>query len=343
MKATAVLPACLAAALGACAGLSEDERAVLDIHQQNSQLYFQNGSWMQALHQADMALGLEPDLVGMRLVKAHCLARLGTGRDVLAQLDEALALFTDLRTGDGEDDYRAWLGAGQAHLARARLLSIRGERIERRLASDFLTPEGRRDEQADFDATLAARASDLEQAERCLRHVLDQPLQQDNLFALIDLVLTLSELGGRDDEVLLHARRAAGLLVDAIELTRENLARNLKLSPRQQLDLQQRVEDDLSNEVLLRDIVITLEYNRGSSQRCLEEYAALEARGLMRPYHHFNRALVLENQGLWAQALADVQAFLRLQAKDGAYDAQVEQAFARQEHLEALLRDAPGS
>lgn len=57
-----------------CFGLNDDDLAVLDVHQQNSQMYFQSGSWLQAMHQANMALALDEDLVGMRLIKGHCRA-----------------------------------------------------------------------------------------------------------------------------------------------------------------------------------------------------------------------------------------------------------------------------
>lgn len=322
-----------------CFGLDEQEQAVLDVHQQNSQMFFQSGSWQQALHQADMALKLDDDLLGMRLIKALCLTRLGTGNESREQINGAIAIFDDVCNGDGAEDYRSWLGSGQAHLARARLLQHEVERIDRRLGSDFLTEQGRRDETADRVAVNARRLRDLEFAERHLRRVLEFPIQRDNVYAMIDLTLTLLEGDGREDEAAVWGRRAVALLQDAVALTRETVSKNMNLSPRGRINLQQRIEEYLDKEAMLRGLIITIEFNRGSFQRCLEEYAALEARSMMDAAHYHNRALVYERLGMWSEAIADLEAFLRERSRDQAYDGQVEQVFDRIDVLEQHLAD----
>ena len=327
----------LALVASGCVGLSDDEQRVLDVHQQNSQMYFQSGAWRQALHQANMALKLDDDLMGMRIIKGHCLTRLGSTQDSIESLDASVELFDDLCSGAGQDDHRAWMGSGQAHLARAMYRQAELDRIERRLASDFLTEAGRKDEQADFEEVRRGRTRDLEQAEASLLRVFEFELQKDNVYAMMDLVSTLLERGDHEDEAVAWARRSVGLLRDAVALNREKLSKDMTVSARHKLDMQKRVEDYLGKEAMLRDIIVTIEFNRGSYQRCLEEYEALESRGMMGASQHFNRAQVYEHLGMWAEAIDDLQAFLRLRARDAEYDDQADEVFDRIEALQRML------
>lgn len=330
-------PLALVLVTGACFGLSEDEQTVLDVHQQNSQMYFQSGSWRQALHQADQALMLDDDLIGMRIIKGHCLTRLGSSAGSIKSLDTSVELFDSLCRGSGSDDHRSFLGAGQAHLARAMYTLDEVERIDRRLASDFLSDEGREDEEADREDAVESRSADLEAANRSLRKVMGFDLQQDNVYAMMDLVLTLIEQDETDDEVARWARQAVALLQDAVELTREILGKNMALTPRHKMDLQARVDDYLDKEAMLRDIVVTVEYNRGSLQRCLDEYEGLAARGMLNASHHYNRAGIYESLGMWAEAIDDLHAFLRQRALNTEYDDLADDVFDRIEELEQRL------
>lgn len=324
-----------------CFGLNDDDLAVLDVHQQNSQMYFQSGSWLQAMHQANMALALDEDLVGMRLIKGHCLTRLGASRGSREQVDGAIAVFDTLIHGDGRDDYRAWLGGGQAYLARARQAQAEVERIDRRLASDFLTDAGRRAEETDRKAAVRIANADTLSAEDCLRKVLTFELQTDNIYAMIDLVLALVDRDGNQDLAATYARRAVVLLQEAISLTRETLSKNMNLTARGRISMQKRIDEALGNERMLRDLVITLEYNRGSYQRCLEDYEALEDRGLMQAPDHYNRALILESMAMWTEAIDDYQSYLRMRARTLDYDDQADAIFSRIEELEHLLASLP--
>jgi len=327
----------VALAASGCFGLSEQEQQTLGVHQQNSQMYFQSGSWRQALHQADMALTINDDLIGMRIVKGHCLTRLGNDQGSVASLNTSVELFDELSSGSGQDDHRAWLGAGQAHLARAMYRQSEIDRTERRLASDFLTEQGREDEQDEFDSAMEARERDLDDAERCLARVLEFDLQRDNVYAMMDLVSTLIERGGHEDAAALWARRAINLLQDAVALNREKISKQMTVSARHRLSMQRRVDDYLDKEAMLHELVVTIEFNRGSYQRCLAQYATFEDRGMMGAVQHFNRAQVYENVGMWAEAIDDLQAFLRQRANHAEYDDHAAEVFDRIDRLQVLL------
>lgn len=333
---TRPLLALVLAGLPACLGLSEQETRVLEVHTQNSQMFYQQGSYMQSLQQANQALTLDQDHMGMRVIRGFCLTKIGAAREAEEQLDQSLEVFEQLKDDDVVD-YRAWLGSGEAHLARAMQHERVIKRIDRRLASDFLTPEARTSELAQREREAAAAKQHLEVAEADLRHVLAMPLHQDETYAMMELVVVLDRQGGRDDETGALARRAVDQIVQSIDLTRERLNKTLQIVPSKKLEMQRRIEDQLDKERQLRDIIIGIELDRGSTQRALAELSAIEERQLMRPGHHATRAELYEQLGMWTEALAEWETFLRLRAGQHGYDDVAAESYDRIESLQARI------
>lgn len=305
---------------------------MLDVHTQNSQMFYQRGSYLQSLQQANQALKLDEDHTGMRIIRGFCLTKIGDARETEEQLEESLDAFEQLKQ-DGAEDYRVWMGAGEAHLARALQHERVVARIDRRLSSDFLTPEARENEQAQREAEQEGVERHLALAEENLRAVLDMPLHEDEAYALIELVVVIDRQGGREEEAVTLARRAVDQIVQSIDLTRERLNKTVQLVPSKKLEMQRRVEEQLDKERQLRDIIVTIERNRGSTQRALEELAALEERQLMMPTHHALRADLYEDVGMWTEALAAWETFLRLRAGSHGYDDVAAEAY---DHIETL-------
>ncbi len=266
-RARAVAAALLAAAaalpgLPGCAGLSADEESRLQLYRENSQGYMDRGEYLAALQQAGKALEIDPDLVSMKLVKGFCLVKLGKTHGNAAMIDEATSVFRELASsGDGSADFRVDLGLGTAGLARALAHDAEIERIGKRLASDFITDQGRAQEQARLEAEQDARLQCLREAESSLRDVLDDPLQKDNTYALVDLVLVLNSLAGHEDEALSLAERTLVLLDEDSHIKDLQLTARLPATAR--VDLQQRIGDNGEKELALRDLVATNHYRRG--------------------------------------------------------------------------------
>jgi tetratricopeptide (TPR) repeat protein len=326
--------------LPACFGLDEQEEARLTVHEQNSQDFYQRGHYDQALHQADMALKLDGDRVGMRLVKGFCLTKLGRLRREPGQVDEAIAVFRELVDGGGETDYRSFLGAGQANLTRALLHEDEMGRIQRRLASDFLSESGRKDEEATLARESEARDARLHEAERMLRRALAFENQAENPYVLIEMVLVLNTEGDHEDEAIDLAHRAVAMLQESTRLTRNTLSKNLNLEPRGQVALQRRIDENLGKEQQLRDIVLTIEFNRGAWQACLDELDALEERQLITPAQVLTRAGIYEQMGMLDDAIADLEAYLRLRARSSDYDEVAQSVYDRIVALRARTADA---
>lgn len=336
------LAAGLAWALGpGCLGLSDQDTNVLSLHLQNSTMFFQRGSYRQSMHQADMALNLDSSHVGMRIIKGFCLTKLGAMQGTVDGIDEAIELFDDLKHGAGSDDYRTWLGSGEAHMTRALRHQQQLERIERRLMSDFLTDEARKFESDQYDLEHEEREDNLEVAEHDLRRVLQFPLHSDNTYAMMDLVVVLNMRGTRDDESGAIARRTIELLVQGIELTRETLNDTLRLSPTKRVDLQRRVKEDLEKERQLRQVLVAIEFERGSYQRCLDELAALEERQLMDLTDHQLRADIYESIGMLPDALDELEVFLRLRARDAKFDDVARETLRRIDELQEKIAASP--
>lgn len=215
------------------------------------------------------------------------------------------------------------------------------ERIERRLMSDFLTDEARKFESDQYDLEHEEREDNLEVAEHDLRRVLQFPLHSDNTYAMMDLVVVLNMRGTRDDESGAIARRTIELLVQGIELTRETLNDTLRLSPTKRVDLQRRVKEDLEKERQLRQVLVAIEFERGSYQRCLDELAALEERQLMDLTDHQLRADIYESIGMLPDALDELEVFLRLRARDAKFDDVARETLRRIDELQEKIAASP--
>jgi len=298
----------------ACAGLDEQQEARLEVHRENARSYFDRGDNERALHQATMALELVPDDALMRLIRANSLLRLGTATRNPALLDDSLVEFEEL-SSDQPDDDRVALGLGSAHLARALMLQDEMQQTQKRLDSEFLSESGQAAERARLEQQEERRMQHLQEAEAALEDVLAHPLQKDNLLALTQLVLVLHAQRGRDAEALPLADRALVLLDESSGIMRTNLDKNTKLSAAARVDLEQRLKANRERELSVRDLLATAALNRGDTEGFLLQMSLLEERGLLGEVQYWNRAGVLEKLGRNAEAIADLEQFLKLRSQ----------------------------
>jgi len=323
---SALVAAVLLAFAPACAsinpfGLDEEEQARLDVFTENAQTYYDRGHYAQALHSADQALLIDEDLTAMKLVKAMSLLKIGQANQKDDLVEQSLMLFDEmLDAWGGTDDFRIQLGAGQAHLARALRHGQVIQKVDQRLGATFLDAEGRRNEEALRARQVALREEHLERADEHLSAVLADDGQADNVYAMIDLVLVLSSRGGREDEIVAHAGRALELLAESSRVTQAQLDNLTKLSPEGRLQLERRIDSNLTKEQQIRDLVATVHYNRGDRASFLQEIAGLEQRGLATDAHYYNRARVHEEAGRYTEAIADLEMCLRLRARRLSYE-----------------------
>jgi tetratricopeptide (TPR) repeat protein len=321
-----------------CFGLSEQDEQRWAFFHENSLAAYERGDYLRALHQANQALFLDEDDVPMQLIKGFCLLKLGTRSGNAVMIDESLGVFDELAdTSAGKDDFRVYVGLGSAHLARALETDDEIAEIEERLRSDFLSEDSRAAEQRRLARTREQRLDHLSRAETSLRRVLAFELQKDNLFALMDLVLTLNSMEGRQEEALPLAEQALSLLDESTRFTRNTLELNTRLSPAARIDLQQRIETNDEKERLLRDLIATVHFNRGDMEGFLEQMTLLEERGLMGEAQHYNRATVHEALGDYEAAIRDLEDFLRLRSRrlDFEQDEMAPEIFERIEQLRA--------
>jgi tetratricopeptide (TPR) repeat protein len=323
--------------------MTPEEQARLSLHQRNSQEFYNKGSYVQARQQAEMALSFDEDSVGMRLMQGFCLVKLGTASRDSQLLDQAVQVFEGLRASEGDDDYRVWLGSGQAHLARALAYEDEMGVHERRLASDYLDADGRAAAQQQLDEGRRRRDEQLALAERTLARVFTFELQKDNTYALIEMVLVLNTLGGRELDALSMAQRAVDQLLQSNALTQATLQKNVHLSESGKLLLERRIAENLDKEQQLRGIVATIEWNRGELQSALTELDTLQERQLMRAVHYQMRATIHEQLGNLDAAVTDLQAFLKLRAPEREFDEVAVATFDRIDELVArgAVRPAP--
>jgi len=320
LRAALVLLPLLLPATG-CSSTPEGEEDRFGLYRENSQSYYDRGSYPQALHQANQALAIEPDDENMRLIKAFCLIKIGNLTNNSILLDESISIFDEiLDTSTGRDDFRASMGLGSACLARAFEHDREILRIQKRLQSDFIAASSRQEDEEALRDELAVREELLLRGEAALRRVLADPLQKDNSFAMVDLVLTLNALGNRDDESVPLAIRALEQLDASTHYTQSQIQKNFKLSATSKVDLEQRIANNREKEVMLRDLVATVSYNRGDTEAFFGQMDILEQRKLMGEIQYFNRADVNEQLGNFAAAADDLEKFLRLRVKRLSYE-----------------------
>jgi len=335
----------LALGAGACQSLTIEDEARLAVYTENSQHYYDRGDYARALHQADSALALDPEVISVRLVKGFCLLKLGSLAGNPVVIDRALDEFDELvATSTGRDDFRVHLGLGSAHLARALSHDEIIDRIESRLSSEFLPPDGRKAEQLKLEESNDQRLEHLQASESALRRVLSFELQKNNPFALLDLVLVLHSLGDREVEAKQAAERTLLILDESNVVTANSLQRNAALSPVQRLDLENRIEMNREKERQLRDLVATIDLSLGDVSGFLEQMQLLEAKGLMAEVQYYNRAQVHEDIGLFAEAANDLEQYLRLLSRrlDYEQDDMAPATFARIEALRGRIGARPG-
>lgn len=332
--------ALLAALLAACAGLTEDEQARLDVHRENARRYFESRDYVRSQHQSSMALALDPDDLVMRLVQAHSLLRLGSATDNATLVDESLAVLRALYDDEPDDD-RVVFSLGRALLARALLLDGELAAAERRLSSDFLPAEDRRRAEAELERVRALRTALLAEAEETLQEGLADPLQKDNPAALTDLVLVLHAQPGRDAESLPLAERTLALLAESSGLARTALDSGQRMASRTRLELQDFLEQNTRKESALRDLVAAAALRRGDQATFLAQLAAIEAAQGLAEAQHWTRAGVLEQQGRWEEAALDLEQFLRLRSARHASAADDPLAAETFRRIEALRARAP--
>jgi tetratricopeptide (TPR) repeat protein len=310
---------------------------MLSVHERNSQEFYSAGSYIQAQQQADMALGLEGERVGMRMMRGFCLVKLGKALDDDVRLDEAVETFENLIDSDGNENYRIWLGAGQAYLARALAHDREAGKLERRLSSNFLSVASRKVETQQLEDVRDVWKSDLKNAESCLTRVLTFENQESNPYALIEIVLVLNSLGERGDDAVRFATKAVTVLMEIIDVTNNTLQKRVDLSTSEKLMLQTRIQESLDREALLRDIVATIHFNLDQFDEAIEALDNLEARQLITPAQIHSRATLHELLGHNAEAIRDLTTFLKLRALEHEYDEVASDLFERIERLEALL------
>jgi tetratricopeptide (TPR) repeat protein len=183
----------------------------------------------------------------------------------------------------------------------------------------------------------ARRLDHLRKAEKQLRRVLAFELQGQNVFATVDLVVTLNSLGGREAEAVELSDKALSLIDESNRFTRNSLDRNTRLSPSSRINLQRQLEANREKELLLHDIVATIAYNRGDHDAFLERIALMEELGLAGEVQFYNRAAVHEQAGDYEAAVRDLESFLRLRVRrmDFEADEMAPEIFERIESLRA--------
>jgi tetratricopeptide (TPR) repeat protein len=341
--AAALLLGLTVAALPGCFGPSEEEETRLSLYRENSVNYYDRGEYLAALQQAGKALQIDPGLEPMQLVKGLCQLKLGQSQNNVTMIDESLATFEALRSrGVGPVDFRVNFGIGSANLARALEHDKEIDRIRRRLGSEFITEDGREEEEARLADEEEARALCLERAEKALRTVLADERQKDNTYVLLDLVLVLNCDPGREDGALELAERTLTLLQAESRQTQTNLTRNAKLSASAKIDLQQRVTNNDDKELALRDLIATIRLRHGDTTGFLEQMRLLEERGLIDEVQYWNLAEVHEQLGMYDEAIGDLESFLKLRARRMSYeqDDRAPEVFQRLEALRAKARAA---
>ena len=325
-------------------GLTDEEESRLAFFRESALGAYDRGDYLQSLHQANMALELDEGDPIMGLVKGFCQLKLGKMANNPVVIDESLNTFEDV-ADELDDDFRVYLGLGGAHLARALLSDREIAQMERRLESEFLSPESRDAELKRLQQERDLQHEHLVESERNLRRVLDFELQKENLYALVDLVLTLDAQGGRDDEAVQVADRALKVNDESTRFTQAALDNNKSLSPGARIDLARRIEANGDRERLLRDLVATVEFNRGNYDGFLAQMEILEQRGLLDEVQLHNRAEVREQLGQYDAAADDLQAMLRMRVRRLNYDQDTlaPEIFQRIEALKARHAESPGS
>lgn len=317
-------------------GLTDEEESRYSFFRESSLGAYDRGDYLQSMHQANQALELDDSDPLVHLVKGFCQLKIGKAGNNPDVIDDALTTFEGI-ADEMDDDYRLHFGLGGAHLAQALIAEREIAKMQSRLDSEFLSTESRQAESRRLETERKRQHQHLLDAETALRRVLEGRLQKDNLHALVDLVLAIDAQGGRDDEAVEIAARALSINDESTRFTRAALDNNKSLSPGARIDLSRRIEANTDRERLLRDLIATVEFNRGNYAGFLEQMEILDERGLLDEVQLHNRATVHEQLGQYDAAAEDLQSMLRMRVKRLNYDQDrlAPEIFSRIEQLKA--------
>jgi tetratricopeptide (TPR) repeat protein len=267
----------------------------VEIFADTATAYYAMGDDQRAETQARRGLELDPDNEDLQLVLAWTLLRKGTVRDVR----EAKALFEELQR---TKDFRAVLGLAQCHEQLGKAFDDSARAIER-------GDEDGGPEPAQRVADLERQAREgWQEAERLFLRTLElHPGDED---AMNGLQRTTALLGRLDESVAWSRRLIESTDVE-LHFWRERLERP-DLSADEESDFRRFVRQAQSLQVASRLHLANVLRTLGRLEEAEAELSAILALDPRRHDVVGRRAQLRATMGRWADALQDVEEYLRL-------------------------------
>lgn len=304
----------LLAAAALASACSSPRKPTFEIRQDAAKTYYDSGDLVRAAGMARQALEIEPNDVKTLSILGMSLARMGASttnaREVVAALNEAIAVFEKAEANGGRDNFAVCFGHGTARTQRARMFLLRAEATEKAVA-DAADPAKRKN--VDLLATPEQIENDLEKARRDAvkdREVAraDLEVAEDRLLRTYELNRTYLETmehlqvlymlrsdyekgiewGERAMQQIAADRDATNLLLkrpnltpEGLNLLRDNVRRydTKEANGRSLLALAYQRTGRHSESLLDLDRVLTLDpervedyYNRGLARQAVQDY-----------------------------------------------------------------------
>ncbi len=284
-----------------CLGLSDQEKEMLIVHQQNSKVYYDQGNMARAEQHCRLGLELEPDDRTLRLTLAYVLLK----RADPESLEESLQYLDSLDSWFGGEDFRVLLGKGIALQSQARLALESG----------------------------SSEASDLfEEARDRLEDSLE--LEADNIEAVFHLSLLDLEQNNVE-KFWSHSEHTLSLVEKSVRMKAKLLER-IEGERQRSAMIRDRVVDQQRGR-RLRELRAELAFRQGNHDEALQEMSGLEALDAFARPHYFNRAMIHQARGDLEEAVQDYERFIEL--SDAGIDANVQVAVENLYDLRAELAE----
>jgi len=312
------VPVVLLGLLTGCMGVSSENKATADAFYNNARTYYKGRDYVRAMNQIERGLQADPDHYQLNLLEGWVLLQESRSHPEL--FTKALAVLDRMRgmRSESSQDYRLWLGLGQAHQGLYQLRRREALRLHKAADIQETPAETRVTKLAQAEEKMREFHAHLADARRYYTMLLDR--EDGGAFPAYERLFILEtdyavDLKGEAKRKQLEvAAKRAKTYLDANHARQEHYKVMLTITQdvEQERFARRTLAELKARERAFRGTYATLLYSMNEFQRAHEQFDRVLEIDPTRAAGYYNRARCAMKLDQTAAAREDLQNFLRL-------------------------------